>query len=122
MIRVHIDKAVTDLATRYAENLFSNRDQSFEFPEENLLKLFNQYRSKRYKEVLAYIILEYSNILDATPDKLASYAKYSKDYFQDLFVTKNGRKEEATEFSKAIIKALRYDAVRGQDGLEVFSA
>lgn len=122
MIRLYIDKAVSDLATNYADNLFSGRDASFAFPEENLLSLFNNYKSKRYKDVLSYIILEYPNILKANPDDLAKYAKYSKKYFQDLFIKKNGRKEEATEFSKGILKAMRYDAVRSLEGLEVFSS
>lgn len=122
MIKIHLNKEIIDLSEVYATNLFVGKRADFDLPNDKLAELLTSYTQAKYHDFIHYVRLEYNNILKATPDKLAAYVEESNKKYSNLLVKKVKGKKEATRFSKLILNAMRYDAVRKEDALPFFSA
>lgn len=122
MRRILLDAKLRTIAQTYADTLFSSRRSDFEMPDYRLSSLLNEYSAAKYVDAIWYILSEYDNIIAADPKTLEAYADESDKRFRHLFVKGKGKKSKASKFSKKVLAAMRYDAVRDDEGIRALSA
>lgn len=117
MIRIEINQNLLDYSVNFRKNLFLTRKRNFSKPKSGLKNLKKTFKTKAQLAIIDKIILDYEKLVEATPQKLLRFVNYYNKHYIDAFLKNN----KATKFSEAILKAMRYDALRDKEGIEIFS-
>lgn len=117
MRKIKITKQLKKEVEDFNKNLFSTRDSRFELPLKGLKDLKSKLKGNRLKKYRAYvneIIINYNKILNADPSTMKSLIKdFDKILSSKLVSSKYPNSKRY--FYKEVVKALRYDALRGKE-------
>lgn len=119
MRRIKIDKQLSDEVNRFCATLFTNRAINFVLPTVKLEKLRDSIKPRKHSAYWHYvqrIIDKYQEILKADPDEMEELKKeFDRDFPRVDVAAKLPHKK--VEFYKAIVDAMRYEALRDKEYL-----
>lgn len=114
MRRIKITAELLKKVKAFNDDIFDQREDSFEKPLVRLSKLKSSISSRKHKKYVQHIIDNYSEILNATPTKMESLiGEFNK--IIPFYEVQSPIKKNKIEFYKQIVIALRYEALRKKE-------